>query len=62
LLAIVFTGGLGPSSQVVRRLVEPVAEDTIIIAADSGLLAAEGAGLKPTWITGDMDSLKTKSA
>jgi thiamine pyrophosphokinase len=29
----------------------------LLVAADSGLVAAEEAGLKPDWIVGDMDSL-----
>jgi thiamine pyrophosphokinase len=29
----------------------------LTLAADSGLIAAENAGLKPDWILGDMDSL-----
>jgi thiamine pyrophosphokinase len=29
----------------------------LIVAADSGLLAAEAAGLRPDWVLGDMDSL-----
>jgi thiamine pyrophosphokinase len=29
----------------------------ILVAADSGLILAEQAGLKPDWIVGDMDSL-----
>jgi thiamine pyrophosphokinase len=29
----------------------------LIAAADSGLLAAEAAGLRPDWVLGDMDSL-----
>jgi len=39
--------------QITNRL----AEKPLLAAADSGLLLAEAAGLKPDWITGDMDSL-----
>jgi thiamine pyrophosphokinase len=66
LLGIVFTGGQGPDAQIVRRLLDEKAqkqgfEDALFIAADSGLTAAENAGIKPDWITGDMDSLEDKS-
>ena len=56
MLGIIFTGGLGPSAQAVRNLIKQ--KDALFIAADSGLEAAENAGIKPHWITGDMDSLK----
>jgi thiamine pyrophosphokinase len=51
---IIFTGGDGPGPEKSRRL---AAEADLIVAADSGLLAAEAAGLRPDWILGDMDSL-----
>jgi len=35
----------------------PMAQDTVIAAADSGLLLAQQAGIVPDWIIGDMDSL-----
>jgi thiamine pyrophosphokinase len=60
LLGIIFTGGLGPSAQITRRLIEK--QDALFIAADSGLEAAEEAGVKPDWIIGDMDSLKDLSS
>jgi thiamine pyrophosphokinase len=31
--------------------------ETLVVAADSGLLLAEAAGIRPGWILGDMDSL-----
>jgi thiamine pyrophosphokinase len=31
--------------------------EPLIVAADSGLVAAEAAGIRPDWIVGDMDSL-----
>ena len=34
-------------------------EADIIAAADSGLIIAESAGLRPDWIVGDMDSMDT---
>jgi thiamine pyrophosphokinase len=51
---IIFTGGEGPPSEKSRRLAEGAA---FIVAADSGLIAAEAAGIRPDWIMGDMDSL-----
>jgi thiamine pyrophosphokinase len=58
-LGIVFTGGEGP------KHCQPVLEEVFagratpfVAAADSGLLSAEAAGLKPDWIIGDMDSLE----
>jgi len=56
LLGIIFTGGEGPPPKIVRRLVEGE-KDALVVAADSGLVAAERAGLKPDFIIGDMDSL-----
>jgi len=53
-LGIAFIGGEGPSPEQVRGLVPPGA---LIVAADSGLEAAERAGIAPGWIIGDMDSL-----
>ncbi|MDR1239180.1 MAG: thiamine diphosphokinase [Treponema sp.] len=51
---ILFTGGEGPGPETSRRLAEGAA---LIVAADSGLVAAETAGLRPDWALGDMDSL-----
>jgi thiamine pyrophosphokinase len=51
---ILFTGGEGPEPETSRRLAEGAA---LIAAADSGLLRAETAGLRPDWVLGDMDSL-----
>jgi thiamine pyrophosphokinase len=51
---IAFIGGEGPAEAVCRRLAEAA---DLVIAADSGLLAAEKAGIRPDWIVGDMDSL-----
>jgi len=57
MLGIIFTGGLGPSAQVIQKLLSAEMQKAVIIAADSGLIAAEKAGIKPHWIIGDMDSL-----
>jgi thiamine pyrophosphokinase len=51
---ILFTGGEGPEPETSRRLVEGAG---LVVAADSGLLIAETAGLRPDWVLGDMDSL-----
>jgi thiamine pyrophosphokinase len=51
---IVFTGGEGPEPEISRCLAKGA---DLIVAADSGLLAAEAAGLSPDWVVGDMDSL-----
>ena len=57
MLGIIFTGGEGPWVELVRRLFEREAKDALVVAADSGLAAAQGAGLSPDWIIGDMDSI-----
>jgi thiamine pyrophosphokinase len=49
-----FTGGEGPDATLAAAL---AGEADLIAAADSGLMAAEAAGLRPGWIVGDMDSL-----
>ncbi|MDR2210133.1 MAG: thiamine diphosphokinase [Spirochaetaceae bacterium] len=56
-LGIAFIGGEGPGPEQSRTLVTEQKEEPLIVAADSGLLAAEAAGLNPRWIVGDMDSL-----
>jgi thiamine pyrophosphokinase len=55
LLGIIFTGGESPPPQVILNLLKD--KNVVIVAADSGLLAAEKAGIKPDYIVGDMDSL-----
>jgi thiamine pyrophosphokinase len=57
-LGIVFTGGEGPDRP--RALLEEARAEggtPLIAAADSGLLSAEAAGIRPDWIVGDMDSI-----
>ena len=51
---IVFIGGEGPEGKTAAVLGR---EADIIAVADSGLMAAETAGLEVQWIVGDMDSL-----
>jgi thiamine pyrophosphokinase len=58
---IVFTGGQGPQPRILKRLIGELAAGTLLVAADSGLLLAEAAGLRPDWIVGDMDSLDDES-
>jgi len=56
--AAVFIGGEGPSA--VRGL-SALGKVDLIVAADSGLDAAESWGITPDWIVGDMDSLKDEA-
>jgi thiamine pyrophosphokinase len=59
-LGLAFTGAEGPEEEAVQKLLEEAercSERLIIAAADSGLEAAERAGIRPGWIVGDMDSL-----
>jgi thiamine pyrophosphokinase len=49
-----FIGGRAPLPGLCRELCEGAA---IVVAADSGLVAAEAAGVEPDWVVGDMDSL-----
>jgi thiamine pyrophosphokinase len=51
---LAFIGGDGPDADVCARLAK---EADLTVAADSGLMSAENAGLRPDWIVGDMDSL-----
>jgi thiamine pyrophosphokinase len=55
-LGIIFAGAEGPPPQKLKRLLEDSA-GALLVAADSGLILAEAAGLRPDWIVGDMDSL-----
>jgi len=54
LRGIIFSGGEGPGAEVLKKI---AAGADILAAADSGLIAAENAGIEPDWIVGDMDSL-----
>jgi thiamine pyrophosphokinase len=55
-LGLLFTGGEGPPPEVCHTLISGTGA-FIAAAADSGLVSAEAAGIRPDWITGDMDSL-----
>jgi thiamine pyrophosphokinase len=69
LLGIVFTGGEGPCPERARRLLKAAAGKApaaaprrlLVAAADSGLRAAEAAGIEPDFVIGDMDSLENLS-
>jgi len=54
MLGLAIIGGEGPEPGICRLLAQ---EADLIVAADSGLHAAENAGIRPDWIIGDMDSL-----
>jgi thiamine pyrophosphokinase len=56
---IVFTGGAAPPPDISRGICRKAASEgkITIVAADSGLIAAEKAGIIPDVIAGDMDSL-----
>jgi len=72
---IIFTGGEGPKPEIIQWQLKNLLKnkekpfidltdlpnEIITIAADSGLLLAEKAGIKPDWIIGDMDSLDIPS-
>ncbi len=51
---VAFIGGEGPVPALASAL---VGTPDVVVAADSGLTAAENAGFRPDWIVGDMDSL-----
>jgi len=62
LLGLIFTGGEGPAPQTIKRIIDTEiksarTQNALIVAADSGLNAAENACVRPDWIIGDMDSL-----
>ena len=54
MLGIAFLGGVGPAPETLRELARHA---DLLAAADSCLIAAELAGLKPDWVVGDMDSV-----
>ena len=58
MLGIVFTGGESPTANIIKN--ELKGKKPFIVAADSGLIAAESAGIKADYVVGDMDSVETK--
>jgi thiamine pyrophosphokinase len=62
----VFTGGLYPPPEAVRHILEAAGPPDFVIAADSGLYAAEAYqaayGFAVNVVTGDMDSLESAGA
>ncbi|MCE1196746.1 thiamine diphosphokinase [bacterium] len=57
--ALIFTGGEGPAPSFARRLADAA---DLVIAADSGLVAAMAAGVLPDLAVGDFDSLPDRGA
>ena len=51
---VAVAGGESPSPEILKKIAEGA---DLLVAADSGLLACEAAGLVPDRIVGDMDSL-----
>jgi thiamine pyrophosphokinase len=51
--AVIFTGGDSPNSKVLAHL----ADDALVIAADSGYGHAQSLGVQPHLLVGDMDSI-----
>ena len=51
---VIFIGGSSPNPGALRELARGA---DLLVAADSGLIAAEDAGFRPDWVLGDMDSL-----
>ena len=51
---MIFIGGESPGPEALGKIAR---EADILVAADSGLMACEGAGLRADWVIGDMDSL-----
>jgi len=60
-LGVIFTGGESPPLEIIRQLIDQEAKDALLVAADSGLLVADKAGLTPDFVIGDMDSLDDPS-
>jgi thiamine pyrophosphokinase len=58
LLGLAIIGGFGPKPETLKDIVRCA---DLLVAADSGLIAAEEAGLTPDWVVGDMDSLNAAS-
>ena len=63
-IGLIFTGGEGPQPQRIKAIMEEACtavsaagDKPLAVAADSGLLLAESAGVSVDWIVGDMDSL-----
>jgi len=51
---LAFIGGEVPGPEALREIARGA---DLLAAADSGLAVCEGAGLRPDWVLGDMDSL-----
>jgi len=57
MVGIIFTGGEGPKSAYIKQILARFNVKPLIIAADSGAILAINAGIKPDYITGDLDSI-----
>ena len=58
---IIFTGGKYPEKDKISHFIEPLKDNAIVIAADSGLDAAKAYDIKPDFFLGDMDSVNAES-
>ena len=58
---IIFTGGKYPEKDKISHFIEPLKDNVIVIAADSGLDAAKAYDIKPDFFLGDMDSVNAES-
>jgi thiamine pyrophosphokinase len=58
MLGIIFTGGESPSPDIIRSALN--GKSAFFVAADSGLITAENAGIKPDYVIGDMDSVNAE--
>ncbi len=59
MLGVIFTGGASPEAEIIKLVLS--GKQFFSVAADSGLIAAEEAGIKVDCIVGDMDSLGDES-
>ena len=58
---IIFTGGNYPQKDRISHFLEPLKDNAVVIAADSGLNTAKAYNIKPDYFLGDMDSVDAGS-
>ena len=58
---IIFTGGNYPQKDRISHFLEPLKDNAVVIAADSGLNTAKVYNIKPDYFLGDMDSVDAES-
>ena len=58
---IIFTGGNYPQKDRISHFLEPLKDNAVVIAADSGLNTAKAYNIKPDYFLGDMDSVDAES-